>query len=158
VRSDFQAALSQVLSDVAAHGAALLLLGTAPPLPSASPGATTEPNMARVLAAGSVPVAPDDWEALECDATTCMATAVPATALVDVEAMLAGAGFHRAPPVPVSATNAEPAWARFEDRTGLVAGLTRLGDELSVLYAPATIAASIFTKRLGWIWNGSAFV
>src|SRR5690606_26999862 len=119
---------SQVLSDVAAQGATLPLIGTAPPLPPVSPGATTDPDvlaslgrvlhvvpaaalratdedpillaradgstdpftiMARVLAPGSVPVAPDDWEALECDETMCAVEAVPATALVDVEAALA---------------------------------------------------------------------
>lgn len=196
VRSDFQAALSQALADVAAQGAALPLIGTAPPLPPATSGVTTEPDvlaflgrvlhvvpaaaladvaadpillarlegstdpwtvMARVLAPGTVPVTADDWEALECDDTACTATAVSDTALVDVEAALANAGFHRVPPAAVPASNADPAWARFENRTGLVAGLTRLGDELSLLYDPAAIASSVFHDRQGWIWNGTEF-
>lgn len=113
--------------------------------------------MARVLAPGSVAVPAADWDALECDSTACAATAVDATSLVAIEPMLAQAGFLRPLPSPVPASNQEPAWARFENRTGLVAGLTTLGEELGQLYQPAAIAASVFNSRLGQVWNGEVF-
>lgn len=120
---------------------------------------TTDPwaVMSRVLAPGTVAVAADDWDALECDATTCAATAVNATSLVAIEPMLAVAGYHRPSPAPLPGSNQDPTWARFENRTGLVAGLTTLGEELGQLYQPAAIAASLFNNRLGEIWNGEAF-
>lgn len=132
---------------------------TADPILLARPQGSTDPLavMARVLDAGSVVVAPDDWDALECDAASCATVAVDATALVAIEPILAGAGFHRPTPAPVPTSGIDPAWARFENRTGLVAGLTTFGDELGMLYDPAAIAASLFNNRLGWVWNGETF-
>jgi hypothetical protein len=46
---------------------------------------------------------------------------------------------------------------RFLNLTGLVAGETTLGAELSLLYAAAAIARSALAPFSGWIWNGSAF-
>jgi hypothetical protein len=196
VRSDFQVALSDVLTAIADTGATLPLLSAVPPLPPAGgstsagddvlrflgrvlhvvPGtalndAAADPIllartqgsadpwavMSRVLAPGSVAVTADDWDALECDSTTCAATAVNATSLVAVEPMLALAGFHRPSPASLPASSQDPAWARFENRTGLVAGMTTLGEELGQLYTPAAIAASLFNNRLGQIWNGESF-
>jgi hypothetical protein len=125
----------------------------------ARPQGTTEPLMvmARVMSPGSSAVAPGDWDALECNATTCAMVAVAATSLIAIEPLLASAGFQRPTPAPVPASGIDPAWARFENRTGLVAGLTTLGDELELLYEPAKIAASVFYNRLSWVWNGETF-
>ena len=39
----------------------------------------------------------------------------------------------------------------------LVAGVTTLGDELSLVYRQDQIAASAFAAMLTWTWNGAAF-
>lgn len=128
------------------------------PLLLARPQGSTDPFavMARVLTPGNVTVPADDWEVLECDATTCAATTIDDTALVALEPLLAQAGFYR-PHVVSPDSNQDPDWARFENRTGLVAGLTTLGEELARVYQPAAIAASVFNTRLGDVWNGETF-
>jgi hypothetical protein len=46
---------------------------------------------------------------------------------------------------------------RFVNQTGLVAGETTLGQELSLLYTPATIARSAFSAFAAWVWDGTTF-
>ena len=53
--------------------------------------------------------------------------------------------------------NTDNAWAAFTNITGLVSGVTKLGDELSLLYNAETIANSAFAAIAGWLWNGTAF-
>jgi len=55
------------------------------------------------------------------------------------------------------ANAADAAWAHFTNVTGLVAGTTKLGDELGLLYDAPTIAGSVFAGALDWVWNGTAF-
>jgi len=116
--------------------------------------------VARVLSPGTVPVASAAWDALKCDATTC--TSVPAPsggrAYVPVAPVLAAAGFYPTSPLPQPAKNTDLTWTRFNNVTGLVAGSTLLGDELSMLYSAADIAGSIFAGRLYYVWNGTTFV
>ncbi|HEX9072017.1 MAG TPA: hypothetical protein VF852_08720, partial [Pseudolabrys sp.] len=47
---------------------------------------------------------------------------------------------------------------RLVNQTGLLRGQTRLGDELRLLYPPATIMASALAEMMSWIWNGTTFV
>jgi hypothetical protein len=42
--------------------------------------------------------------------------------------------------------------------TGLVAGSTKLGDELSLLYRPEQIVNSVFAPMMSWTWDGTTFV
>ena len=60
--------------------------------------------------------------------------------------------------VTADRTAADVAWARLTNITGLVAGTTKLGDELGLLYTPSLIAASAFAPALGYTWDGSNFV
>jgi hypothetical protein len=70
---------------------------------------------------------------------------------------MAAAGFYQSVPPPQPANVSAVDWARFTNVTGLVAGVTRLGDELSLLYATNEVAASVFAGQLHWKWNGTAF-
>jgi hypothetical protein len=116
--------------------------------------------VARVLAAGSVAVTSDAWDALKCDASSCTVVPPPATgrAYVAVGPMLAGAGFYPASPGVQPTKNSDSGWARFTNITGLIPGSTRLGDELALLYSTDDIAASILATRVSWVWNGTTFV
>lgn len=113
--------------------------------------------MARALGAGSPPP-PADWEALKWDGAACVPVALSATSLLDLEPVLASAGFYPASPLPVPVSGTDQAWARLSNRTGLVVGRTRLGDELALLHTTAEIAESAYASCQHWLWNGSAFV
>src|SRR5262249_17417097 len=67
------------------------------------------------------------------------------------------AGFYPAWPLPRPAAATDTAWARLTNVTGLVAGASKLGDELALLFSWDTIAASAFMNMLQWTWNGSTF-
>lgn len=112
---------------------------------------------AQVLSATANPVVPADYDALVCTATSSSVVELPTGTLVAVAPVLAGAGFYPASPLPVPANNTQTAWARFTNITGLVPGVTRLGDELSALYNPQTVATSVFAGVVDWVWNGTAF-
>jgi|SRR5579859_7741453 len=71
--------------------------------------------------------------------------------------ILALAGFYPASPVPVPVNISSHSWARLTNITGLVAGTTRLRDELTLLYRQDQIVSSVFAAMLDWVWNGSAF-
>jgi hypothetical protein len=84
-------------------------------------------------------------------------TTVPVTrSLVAVAPLLAGAGFYPSSTSAPTAPGPAP-WAHFTNVTGLVAGRTKLGDELSLLFDPGSIARSVFASELTWVWNGSQF-
>ena len=117
--------------------------------------------MANVLSPGGVPVPGDDYDALQVDGTG--TTVSPVTLptginLLALAPLLAGAGFYPASPLPAPASPTDTGWARLANVTGLVAGKTTLGDELSLLYPPSVIAASAFAPALGYTWDGIDFV
>lgn len=111
----------------------------------------------RVLAPGAEAVAPTDWDALECDANSCALVPAANAQFISVALLLATAGFYPADPLPEPGSNTEHAWSRLTNVTGLVAGVTQLGDELSLLYDQATVNGSGLANRLHWTWNGTTF-
>jgi hypothetical protein len=112
---------------------------------------------ARVLTAAPATVPPADYDAIQCTPTSSTTVKLTHASLVPVQPVLASAGFYPASPLPLPANSTDTAWAAFTNITGLVAGVTRLGDELSLLYSAETIAGSVFAPVLDWVWNGSAF-
>ena len=112
---------------------------------------------ARVLTATSATVAPADYDAIQCTPTSKSTVTLTQARLVPLGPALAAAGFYPASPLPIPANSTQTAWATFTNVTGLVAGSTRLGDELSLLYSPDTVASSVFASILDWVWNGSTF-
>jgi IPT/TIG domain len=112
---------------------------------------------ARVLTATSATVAPADYDAIQCTPTTKSTVTVTQARLVPLGPALAAAGFYPVSPLPIPANSTETGWATFTNVTGLVAGSTRLGDELSLLYSPETIASSTFASIMDWVWNGAKF-
>lgn len=70
---------------------------------------------------------------------------------------LASAGFYSPTPFPAPASPTDVAWARLANITGLVAGSTRYGDELALLFPPSVISASALAPALGYTWDGTRF-
>lgn len=112
---------------------------------------------ANVLTATSVTVPPGNYDAIACTPTSKSTVTLTGASLIPLAPILAKAGFYPASPLPLPANSTQTAWARFTNVTGLTAGVTRLGDELSLLYDAETIAGSVFASALDWVWNGSAF-
>ena len=94
---------------------------------------------------------------MECTSAACTPVAVSAS-LVPVAPALAVAGFYPAAGLPPPTSNASTAWSRFTNVTGMIPGVTKLGDELALLYRHAEIQASAFADKLGWVWDGDDFV
>jgi hypothetical protein len=100
------------------------------------------------------PAAANVW-AWKCDAVSCVVQ--PATAsYVPVTPLLANAGFYPTSSL-VPTSLAFTGWAHFTNITGLISGVTRLGDELSLLYNWNAITNSVFAGILTWVWNGTQF-
>jgi hypothetical protein len=112
---------------------------------------------ARVLAPGSVTVTQSNYDALACTTTNSQIITLTNASLVALAPVLANAGFYPANPLPTPSTNLDTAWTRLTNVTGLVAGSTRLGDELSLLYRQDEIVNSVFAPLLNLIWDGKAF-
>jgi hypothetical protein len=112
---------------------------------------------ANVLTAASVTVPPANYDAIQCTPTSSSIVTLTAASLIPLGPVLAGAGFYPASPLPVPANSTQAAWATLTNITGLIAGVTRLGDELSLLYSAETIAGSAFASVVDWVWNGTAF-
>lgn len=85
-----------------------------------------------------------------------MTTAPLNASLVAIAPLLANAGFYPASTAPPTALTPAP-WAHFTNVTGLVTGVTKLGDELSLLYNWSSIMNSVFASQLTWVWNGTQF-
>jgi hypothetical protein len=119
---------------------------------------STDPyrTAARVLSPGAVVVPTANVDALQCTAALC--TPVQRTdAFVSLPPVMATAGFYPSDPPPQPANDSDFRWARFTNITGLVPGLTRLGDELALLYSMSAVGTSVFADRQHWVWNGSQF-
>lgn len=107
--------------------------------------------------AASVPSV--DWTAWQFDELTDTYFESTATRqLVDLAPILNAAGWYRTTPIDTDALEVSASWARLHNITGLVAGATKLGDELKLLYHPEQIAASSISTLAGHTWNGTAFV
>lgn len=112
---------------------------------------------AQVLAPAAIAVTPGNYEALQCDATSCSIVSIGSARLVAVAPLLASAGFYPIAPIQVPAAGPPTGWSRFINITGLVTGVTKLGDELSLLYKWSAITHSVFASALHRVWNGTGF-
>lgn len=123
-------------------------------------GAGPQTVVARVLDtaapdAGTVPSAA--WSLWDCDATTCTQITVT-DRFVRLAPVLAAAGWYAPDPAAPTSTGAPGAWNRFTNTTGLVAGVTRFGDELALLWSAGQVSASSVREKVGAVWDGTAFV
>jgi hypothetical protein len=110
-------------------------------------------------AAPTAALADVDAEAVAFDA----ATGAPVTVqlglvkLVGVAPLLAANGWLSSV-AAAPASRSDLAWAQLSCVAGLVPGVTRLRDELELLYPAESIADSSFAQRVDQVWNGTEFV
>jgi hypothetical protein len=104
-------------------------------------------------------VAPANWDLWQCSATLCSPTSIFNGLYLVLTPILNGAGWYQPPVLTAPSTLSQPGdWARWTNVTGLVAGVTRYGDELKLLYTMPQIVASSLRDRLLWVWNGTQFI
>ena len=128
------------------------------PIALARPQGTTQPFQPVTRAQkpeSTVPKA--NWEAYQCDQTTCSTINVTDAKYLPLAPILANAGFYPLTQNPVPQNKNDAIWATFTNITGLVPGNTTLGSELALLHSATDISQSIFASRLHWIWNGKEF-
>ncbi len=111
----------------------------------------------QVLNPAQYTVEPADLLALQCTPTTCSVIQLSQVSYVPIGPIFAAAGFYSPSPLPVPANSTQNGWIVLANTTGLVTGVTMLGDELSLLYRQDQIAASAFAAMLEWTWDGSTF-
>jgi len=107
---------------------------------------------ANVLSPGAV-----NYQALQIAGAVVNNVPLNNVSLVQLAPLLAGAGFYPASPFPAPTSPTDIAWTRMANTTGLIAGTTKLGDELALLYTPSLIAASAFAAALDYRWDGAKF-
>lgn len=115
--------------------------------------------VARVLdptAPDAASVAEQAWVAWRCDATRCEETTGDRRYL-PLAPLLNAAGWYQPTPDAPQTLGAPGTWSRWVNTTGLIAGVSRYGDELAERFTPAQIAASALRDRLDWRWNGEEF-
>src|SRR5919108_646154 len=99
-------------------------------------------------------VASATWDLWSCTASTCTQASVTDFYLA-VTPVLNAAGWHQpALAAPTTLTDSG-GWNRWTNVTGLVAGVTQFGDELTLLYSAGAIAQSSVREQLDWVWDGS---
>lgn len=97
------------------------------------------------------------WAAYRCDASTATEETGD-RALLPLTAVLNAAGWYQET-LGAPASLARPGnWNRWTNVTGLVFGVTRLADELSLRYSQEEIAFSSIRNAWDWVWNGQTFV
>ena len=77
--------------------------------------------------------------------------------LLALETATAGSAFQGAPVTTSPASRADLTWARLRAVSGLLPGVTELGDELALLWTPDQIANSVFGTHTDAVWDGTAF-
>ncbi len=122
---------------------------------------TDPPNtfhlVARELDGGTL-VAEQSWAAQKCDAASCATTPPAMRRYQPIAPLLAPAGWYPPQPAILPANLVKQGnLTRLINVTGLVAGVTRLGDELRLLYPQNMISTSSLAARLMWVWNGTSF-
>ncbi len=123
--------------------------------------AGAERVVARVIdttAPRAAEVATQDWTAWRFDATTGTYVEAPGNRqYLEVTPLLNGAGWFGLTPIDTTALAEPSSWARFTNVTGLVAAVTRYGDELTLLWRDQQIVGSALREFVDHVWDGSAF-
>jgi hypothetical protein len=138
-----------VLGDPATDPIALARLATDPP--------GTFQLVARELDGGTL-VTEQTWAALQCDNTTCTLQPGALARYQPIMPILNSAGWYNPqPPVVPTDRIHQGNQVQFINITGLIVGVTRLVDELTLLYPQAQIMTSALSTQLSWVWDGSKF-
>jgi hypothetical protein len=101
-------------------------------------------------------VAQQNWSAWKCDANACAESAANRK-MLQLTPILNAAGWVQ-PAITNPVKLAQPgSWARWNNVTGLIAGVSRYGDELTQRFTNGEIAASSLRDVLDYKWDGTQF-
>jgi hypothetical protein len=133
--------------------------------PAADPVAVLAPTgpftdyflASQVVNAAVFATPPADLQAAQCTPTSSTLVQLSQVEYIPITHVMAAAGYYSASPFPVPTSSVSTTWATLTNTTGLVSGVTKLGDELNLLYRQDAIAGSAFAAMLNWTWNGTAF-
>jgi hypothetical protein len=111
------------------------------------------------VGAGTAAAAVLDWTGLVFDTigNAFVAREIGTVGLLPIDAALTGTPFVAHPIAAAPSSRADLSWARLVAVAGLVPGVSRLEDELAVLWSSDAIAASAFATHVNAVWNGTAF-
>lgn len=103
-------------------------------------------------------VSPANWVAWKCNSLSCQETPATSRPYLPLGSIMNAAGWYQQQTLSAPESLAKPGnWSTWTNITGLVTGVTRYGDELSLLYTPQEIATSSLRERLNWVWSGTEF-
>lgn len=119
----------------------------------------TSYRLAVRVRAGTTGASTEDWACLAWDAVSASYAeqTVSGASLLPIETALTGSGLSALRSGGVPAGRGDLAWARLANVAGLLPGVTRLGDELALVYGAQQIAASAFATQVDRVWDGGAF-
>ena len=110
-------------------------------------------------AAKAASVSTADWSAWRFDAAaTTLSEDTASRRYLPLSPSLAKAGWYRFDPISPTVLSPTSGWGRFVNVTNLIVGVTRYGDEVSLLYSAEQIAGSLLRDRLEWVWDGERFL
>jgi hypothetical protein len=125
--------------------------------PAADTG--TSYRLAVRVRAGTTGASTVDWTCLVWDPVSSSYAEQNVTGpdLLPIEALLTGSGLTAVQSAAAPVGRSDLAWARLANVAGLLPGVTRLGDELALVYSKQRIAGSTFASILDWVWDGGTF-
>jgi hypothetical protein len=111
------------------------------------------------VSSGTPDASTEDWTCLMWDDVGSAFTeqVVTGATLLPIETVLTGSGLSAVRPITVPSGRGDLSWARLAALGGLLPGVTRLGDELALVYTDRQIAASAIATMVNWIWDGTSF-
>jgi hypothetical protein len=101
----------------------------------------------------------EDWTCLARDpvGAAFVEQVVTGATMLPVEIVLAGTGLTAVQLPGLPAGLGDLSWARLAALGGLIPAVTRLGDELALVYSAAAISSSALATMTSWLWDGTRF-
>jgi len=113
--------------------------------------------LAREMDGGTL-VPEKSWATLKCDSTTCTTLPEVMARYQPVLPILNMAGWYAPMPAVLPTDQLHTGnQLQLVNISGLVVGVTRLVDELTLLYPQDQIMSSALAERLNWMWDGKKF-
>lgn len=112
------------------------------------------------LSAASPAAPPLDWAGLVYDTVSnaFVSRELGTVGLLPVETVLSGSPFAAQQIPAAPASRADNTWAKLTAVAGLLPGVSRLGDELALVWTADQIAGSAFAGHLDAVWDGNSFI
>lgn len=101
----------------------------------------------------------EDWTCLLWDAVgeAFAEQTVTGATMLPIETALAGSGLTAVQMAGPPTGLGDLSWARLAALGGLIPGVTRLGDELALVYPASRISSSALATMTNWLWDGTRF-